>query len=92
MGSIISPDRSLPPADAASVSRPRLMPAWIVAVGGGTMELLSRSERMTNAKLKAASAWTPRWPSARKGLRAAVRALGNEDPGPRALGVEGVRR
>ena len=39
------------------------------------MDLLSRSQRMTNAKLNGASAWVPRWRTAREGLRAAVRAL-----------------
>ncbi len=53
----------------------RLMPGWLSALGGKTMELLSRSQRMSNAKLKAASGWAPRWRSAREGLPAAVRAL-----------------
>jgi hypothetical protein len=44
-------------------------------MGGSTMELLSRSERMSNAKLKSASGWTLEWPSARAGLPAALRAL-----------------
>jgi|tagenome__1003787_1003787.scaffolds.fasta_scaffold15610353_2 hypothetical protein len=39
---------------------------------------VSRSQRMTNAKLKAASPWTPRWRSAREGLHAAIQALGEE--------------
>jgi hypothetical protein len=33
---------------------------------------------MTNAKLEGVSEWRPRWPSAREGLRAAVRALDGE--------------
>jgi nucleoside-diphosphate-sugar epimerase len=63
-------------ADAAGANRPRLLPRWVGAVGGASMELLSRSQRMTNAKLKRASGWTPRWRSAREGLRAAVRTVG----------------
>jgi nucleoside-diphosphate-sugar epimerase len=62
--------------DALGVRHPRLMPRWLAALGGKTMELLSRSQRMTNAKLKGASDWAPRWPSAREGLRAAVQAMG----------------
>ncbi|HEV7993841.1 MAG TPA: NAD(P)-dependent oxidoreductase [Gemmatimonadaceae bacterium] len=62
-------------ADAAGLTRPRLMPAWLGAFGGKTMELLSRSERMSNRKLKRVTGWTPRWPSARDGLRAAVEEL-----------------
>ncbi len=64
-------------AYAAGLPRPRLMPAWLATIGGSTMQLMSRSQRMSNAKLKRASGWTPRWRSAREGLRAAVRALGN---------------
>jgi len=71
-------------ADAAAAPRPRLMPGWIAALGG-IAELLSRSERMTNAKLKAASSWTPRWRSAREGLRAAVRTLSGEEPRSAAM-------
>jgi nucleoside-diphosphate-sugar epimerase len=63
-------------AYAAGARRPRLLPRW--AAIGGLMELLSRSQRMSNAKLKAASGWAPRWANARDGLRAAVRELGGE--------------
>jgi 2-alkyl-3-oxoalkanoate reductase len=62
-------------ADAAGVAPPRLLPAWAVALGGALAELLSRSQRISNAKLKSASKWTPRWRSAREGLRAAVHRL-----------------
>jgi nucleoside-diphosphate-sugar epimerase len=68
-------------ANAAGLRPPRLLPGWIVALGGRTMELLSRSQRMTNARLKNASGWTPRWRSVRDGLRVAVRALGSDAPG-----------
>jgi nucleoside-diphosphate-sugar epimerase len=61
--------------EAAGAGRLRLLPGWLSAIGGKTMELLSRSQRMTNAKLKAASDWTPRWRSAREGLPAAAREL-----------------
>lgn len=62
-------------ADAAGLPRPKLMPEWIGRFGGKTAELLSRSERMSNAKLKRATGWSPRWPSAREGLRAAIEQL-----------------
>ena len=62
-------------ADAAGLPHPKLMPAWMSAAGGKTMELLSRSLRMSNSKLKAATDWSPRWPSAREGLRDAVEQL-----------------
>lgn len=64
---------------AASVGAkpPRLMPRWLSALGGKNMAMLSRSQRMSNAKLKDASGWAPKWRSAREGLPAAVRALGD---------------
>jgi nucleoside-diphosphate-sugar epimerase len=67
-------------AAAADARSPRLMPRWLSPLGGKTMELLSRSHRMSNAKLKSASGWSPRWRSAREGLPAAVQALGRERP------------
>jgi nucleoside-diphosphate-sugar epimerase len=67
-------------AEAAGAPRPRFFPAWLAAIGGAAVELLSRSQRMTNAKLKGASTWTPRWRTAREGLRAAVQARGRREP------------
>lgn len=62
-------------ARAIGVPMPKIMPAWLTKLGGGNMELLSRSQRMSNAKLKAATGWKPRWRSAREGLPVAVRIL-----------------
>lgn len=62
-------------AAAAGVAPPRPLPHLLAALGGKSMELLSRSQRMSNAKLKAASRWAPEWRSARDGLPAAVRSL-----------------
>lgn len=66
-------------ADAAAAvvgaKTPRPLPRWLSAIGGKTMELLSRSLRMSNAKLRTASGWTPRWRSAREGLAAAAHEL-----------------
>jgi nucleoside-diphosphate-sugar epimerase len=62
-------------AEAAGARSPRFFPRWLTALGGGLVDLLSRSQRMTNARLKGASSWTPRWRSAREGLAAAVKAL-----------------
>lgn len=63
---------------------PRTTPGWVAKLGGSSVELLSRSQRMSNAKLKAATGWVPRWPTAREGLRDAVRALAS--PPRRASG------
>ena len=60
-------------AAAAGAPPPRLMPRWLAKLGGSSVELMARSQRMSNAKLKGASCWTPRWRSAREGLAAALR-------------------
>ena len=62
-------------AAAAGARPPRMLPSWLTRLGGKTTELLSRSQRLSNAKLKAASRWTLRWPSAREGLPSAIAAL-----------------
>lgn len=62
-------------ATAAGLPMPKLMPAWLIKLGGSGIALLARSQRMSNAKFKRATGWSPKWPSARDGLPAAVRAL-----------------
>jgi nucleoside-diphosphate-sugar epimerase len=62
-------------AGAAGIKVPRPMPKIMAILGGKTVELLSRSQRMSNRKLKTATGWSPKYPSAREGLPAAVRAL-----------------
>lgn len=62
-------------ASAVGAPRPRTMPGWMTRLGGSTMQLLSRSQRMSNAKIKQATGWSPRWPSAREGLPHAARLL-----------------
>jgi len=62
-------------AAAAGIKVPRPMPKLMAMLGGKTIELLSRSQRMSNRKLKVSTGWSPRYPSAREGLPAAVRAL-----------------
>jgi nucleoside-diphosphate-sugar epimerase len=58
-------------AEAVGAARPRPMPRWMTRLMGSVGELLSRSQRISNAKLRA-TGWAPRWPSAREGLRAAL--------------------
>jgi nucleoside-diphosphate-sugar epimerase len=62
-------------AAAAGIKVPRPMPKVMAMLGGKTVELLSRSQRMSNRKLKTATGWSPKYPSAREGLPEAVRAL-----------------
>ena len=62
-------------AAALGCPPPRQLPHLFVSLGGKTGELLSRSQRMSNAKLKRATGWQLRWPSARDGLPVAIREL-----------------
>jgi nucleoside-diphosphate-sugar epimerase len=63
-------------ADAVGAPPPKFMPLWLTKLGGSTMQLLTRSVRMSNAKLKGATGWSPKFRSAREGLPAAVHTLG----------------
>lgn len=62
-------------AGAIGARRPKMIPGWLAAIGGSSMELFARSLRMSNAKLRSATGWAPRWRSAREGLPAAARDL-----------------
>jgi nucleoside-diphosphate-sugar epimerase len=61
-------------ASTLNVSSPRFLPPWTAKLMGSVGALLSRSERMSNGKLRAADpTWAPRFPSVREGLPAAIR-------------------
>jgi nucleoside-diphosphate-sugar epimerase len=60
-------------AAALGVAPPRPLPRWLVRLGGSTFELLSRSQRMSNRKLRDATGWAPCSASVRQGLVEAVR-------------------
>jgi 2-alkyl-3-oxoalkanoate reductase len=55
-----------------AVRRPRFAPAWATRFGGSVVRQLSRSERISNRKLRAASDWRPRWRTTLDGLRMVV--------------------
>ncbi|MDQ3896277.1 MAG: NAD(P)-dependent oxidoreductase [Actinomycetota bacterium] len=83
---------------AAAVGRTRLRPVPKVAVRlmGEKLDHLTRSHRVSNRALRAATGWAPRYPSAREGLAALVSEGPAVDVGV-ALGepeaaVEPVRR
>jgi len=61
-------------AQTVGSSAPKPIPRWLRVVG--LVELMSRSLRLSNAKLRTASEWAPRWRSAREGVPAAARQLG----------------
>jgi nucleoside-diphosphate-sugar epimerase len=54
---------------------PKPFPWWARAMFGSLGTLLSRSERISNRKLKAASNWTPRYRSVREGWPSVAAAL-----------------
>ncbi len=62
-------------ADALGVPMPKLFPRWVAKLAGSLGELLSRSERISNRKLREASGWTPKYPSVREGFPAAIREM-----------------
>jgi nucleoside-diphosphate-sugar epimerase len=59
-------------ADALDVERPNLPPKWITPMLGSLGEMLARSIRVSNAKLRSASTWRPKYPSVRDGWRAVL--------------------
>ena len=63
-------------ARALGAPAPRPLPRWLTALGGGTVELMSRSLRLSNAKLRASSGWSSRWRSVREGMPEAAGQLG----------------
>lgn len=54
-------------AAAVGAKPPKFAPAWTARLMGAVGELMSRSQRMSNRKLRTASGWTPKFPSAREG-------------------------
>jgi nucleoside-diphosphate-sugar epimerase len=62
-------------ASLLGVKPPRPMPRWVGRFLGSLGELMSRSQRISNRKLRGASGWRPRYPSIREGFRATLDAL-----------------
>jgi nucleoside-diphosphate-sugar epimerase len=52
--------------------RLRPMPKAMLKMGGKTFDVLTRSQRVSNERLRKASSWEPRYRSAREGLREVV--------------------
>ena len=61
--------------DAFGLARVKPMPSWATPLMGSLGELMARSERMSNRKLRG-TGWAPRYPSAREGFRATAAELG----------------
>jgi nucleoside-diphosphate-sugar epimerase len=62
-------------AAALGVPPPRFPPQWTARLLGSAGEFLSRSQRISNRKLKSQSGWAPKYPSVREGWRAVVPAM-----------------
>ena len=62
-------------AAALGTRPPRLPPRWLAPVFGSLGELLARSQRISNRKLRGAAPWRPTCPSLREGWLAAVAEL-----------------
>jgi nucleoside-diphosphate-sugar epimerase len=63
-------------AKALGVAAPRPFPVWMKLLLGSLSELLSRSQRISNLKLRSVSAWEPKYRSVREGWPPVVAALG----------------
>jgi nucleoside-diphosphate-sugar epimerase len=62
-------------ARALGLPPPKPFPWWTRALLGSLGELLARSERISNRKLKASSEWTPRYRSVHEGWPSVAAAL-----------------
>jgi len=62
-------------AGVLGVPPPRLPPPWLKYLFGSLGEMLARSLRISNRKLRDACGWAPRYPSMREGWPAVVAAL-----------------
>jgi nucleoside-diphosphate-sugar epimerase len=62
-------------ARALGVAPPRIPPPWVARLFGSVGEMLVRSLRISNRKLRDESGWAPKLPSVREGWRAVVGAL-----------------
>ena len=62
-------------AQALGVGSPRSLPAWVAGLMGSLGKLMSRSERISNRKLRETSGWAPAYPSVRAGWLPTVQAI-----------------
>ena len=62
------------------VAPPRLPPPWLTFLFGSVGELLARSQRMSNRKLRGECGWAPRYRSVREGFAAVLAQVGRAVP------------
>jgi 2-alkyl-3-oxoalkanoate reductase len=59
-------------AQALGLKEPHLLPGWTAVLFGSIGEMLARSQRISNRKLREATTWAPQYPSVRSGFPAMV--------------------
>jgi nucleoside-diphosphate-sugar epimerase len=62
-------------AETLGVPAPKLAPPWMKYLFGSLGEMLARSLRITNRKLREECAWVPKYPTVREGWRAVAAAI-----------------
>jgi nucleoside-diphosphate-sugar epimerase len=62
-------------ASAAGIPVPKPIPAWVTAIGGSMLKLMSRSERVSNRKFRDASGWAPKYAKASDAWGDVLRSL-----------------
>ena len=70
-------------AGMLGVRPPKFLPAWVPKLAGPLGETIARSLRISNRKLRQASGWTPRYPSAMEGWRAIIESTDKRASVPR---------
>jgi nucleoside-diphosphate-sugar epimerase len=69
-------------AEMLGIKPPKLPPAWVIPLTGSVGDMVSRSLRVSNAKLREATGWATHYPSAREGWRAALESRPTLRPEP----------
>jgi 2-alkyl-3-oxoalkanoate reductase len=65
LGAVLSEILDVPP--------PKIPPAWLAKLTGSVGETMARSLRISNAKLRQTTGWTPKYSTAREGWQTAAR-------------------
>jgi nucleoside-diphosphate-sugar epimerase len=63
-------------AELLKCPAPRLPPSWMTGLAGSIGEMVSRSLRVSNARLREATGWAPKYPNAQVGWGAVVLSSG----------------
>ena len=70
-------------ASCLGVKPPRFLPAWLTSHMGSTMECLSRSQRVSNWKIREATRWKPQYASVRDGWPVVLENLKSSASSPK---------